>query len=163
MVDGHLLHGNIGRAGHLGHISLDAAGRPDIVETPGSLEDQVGDATIGLRSDGRYESTQVLVTAVREGDEFAVRVWQESIRQLAAGIVSLINVLDPEVVILGGGITRAGHALFGPLRTRLAEIEWRPFGPGVVLVPAALDEFSGAAGAARFAMTFHQRPFREGL
>src|SRR5262245_35240505 len=50
MVDGHVLHGHLGRAGHLGHTSLDANGSKDIVNTPGSLEDAIGDHTLPKRS-----------------------------------------------------------------------------------------------------------------
>ena len=57
MVDGRLLKGHLGRAGHLGHVSLDPGGPPDIVGTPGSLEDAVGNCTVGSRTGGRFEST----------------------------------------------------------------------------------------------------------
>jgi len=156
MVDGRLLHGAIGRAGHLGHISLDPSGPTDIVGTPGSLEDLVGGATLTMRSSGEYEDTQDLIFAAKQGNEDAAELWQLSIQALAAGIVSLINVLDPEVVILGGGITRAGRDLFDPLAKSMSPIEWRPFGAGVRVVPAHLGEFAGAIGAARFAMTLSQ-------
>jgi glucokinase len=54
--------------------------------------------------------------AHQNGDAFASRVWLDSVRALAAGIASLINVLDPEAVVLGGGIMAAGDALLEPLR-----------------------------------------------
>src|SRR5437879_5910035 len=90
MVDGHLLRGNLGRAGHLGHISLDPAGQPDIVRTPGSLEAAIGDCTVHLRSGGRFVSTKALVAAARRGDAWARRVWLASAQALAAGLASLI-------------------------------------------------------------------------
>ena len=61
-----------------------------------------------------------------------------SIRALACAIVSYINVLDPEVVILGGGITEAGDMLWGPLQRELEQIEWRPGGHRVPIVRAEL-------------------------
>jgi glucokinase len=54
MVDGRLLRGHTGKAGHLGHICLDLGGAPDICGTPGSLEVQIGNCTIRERSGGRY-------------------------------------------------------------------------------------------------------------
>jgi glucokinase len=67
---------------------------------------------------------------------------------LACGIASLVNALDPEVVILGGGISNAGAALFEPLEKYLARVEWRPLGQKVEIRPAQLHERAGALGAA---------------
>lgn len=148
LVDGRLLRGAIGRAGHLGHISLDPDGPPDICGTPGSLEWAIGNATLRERSQGRFATTHDLIRAAEAGDPFARAVWLKSIRALAAGVVSLINVLDPEVVVIGGGIARAGAALFEPLAAELERMEWRPGGHRVRVVPAELGEFAGAYGAA---------------
>lgn len=148
MVDGLLLKGRLGRAGHLGHISLDPDGPPDIVNTPGSLEDAIGNCTVEARSDGRFTTTHDLYAAHQRGDAGATAVWARSIKALAAGVASLVNVADPEVVILGGGIARAGAALFDPLNALLDEFEWRPHGQRVKVVPAVLGEYAGALGAA---------------
>ena len=152
VVDGHLLRGAIGRAGHLGHICLDMTAPVDVTNLPGSLEHFVGNANIRERTGGQFETTHALVQAVVAGDPTAVGVWHQSIRALACGIASLINVLDPEVVIIGGGIARAGEVLFTPLRSELAPIEWCPGGRPVPLVPARLGEFAGALGAAYHAL-----------
>ena len=154
LVDGRLLRGHLGRAGHLGHISLDPAGAPDIARTPGSLEDAIGDCTVKARSGGRFESTAKLVAASNAGDTDAQTVWWKSVQALAAGIASLINVLDPEVVVIGGGIAQAGDALFRPLKKYLNDFEWRPGGKKVRIVPAKLGDRAGAFGAAWNAIHF---------
>lgn len=161
IVDGRLLQGQIGRAGHLGHLCLDVDGLPDICRTPGSLEDAVGECTLEARARGRFRDTQALVEAVREGDEEANEVWRRVVRALACGLASLINVVDPEVVVLGGGIAQAGGTLFEPLGQQMDEVEWRPLGAGVPIVPAALGDFAGAFGAARYAMD-REVPVRTG-
>lgn len=148
IVDGHPLRGRIGRAGHFGHISLDPEGLPDITGTPGSLEDAIGDSTVRARSGGRFCSTRDLVAAARKGDVEARKIWLSSVRALAAGITSLVNALDPEVVILGGGITQADAALFEPLREFLNQFEWRPGGARARILRAKLGERAGAFGAA---------------
>ena len=153
MSDGHLLRGHTGKAGHLGHLSLDPEGAPDICGTPGSLEDAIGNHNIAARSGGRFATTHDLIRACADGDEAAREVWQRSLRALAAALVSFGNVLDPEVVILGGGIARAEEALFTPLRDLLATREWRPGGQGMRLVAALLGEHAGAYGAAWNAMS----------
>ena len=149
VCDGNLLRGHIGRAGHLGHISLDPDGEKDIVGTPGSLEDAIGDCTVQARSGGRFASTHDLVQAHLNGDELASQVWLRSVRFLAAGIVSLCNAVDPEIVIVGGGIAAgAGKALLTPLQEFIDEWEWRPICGQIKIVPAALGEYAGACGAA---------------
>jgi glucokinase len=152
MVDGRLLRGHLGRAGHLGHICLDIDGEPDIVNVPGSLEVMIGNYSIGSRSGGRFGNTHEVVEAYRRGDAEAKVVWERSIEALACGVVSVVNVLDPEVVIVGGGISVAGEALFGPLERRVRELEWSLEGEHVRIVPAGLGEFAGAMGAAWQAM-----------
>ena len=56
-------------------------------------------------------------------------------------------------MVVGGGIARAGAALFGPLREEVARVEWRPGGHAVPIVPAQLGDLAGAIGAARHALT----------
>jgi glucokinase len=152
LIDGRLLRGHIGRAGHLGHICLDTEKPADIVGTPGSLEDAIGDCTVARRAGGRFKTTGALVAAHSAGDAEATAVWLKSVCDLACGIVSLINVLDPEIVIIGGGIAQAGDALFGPLDVYLNELEWRPTGTRVRIAAARLGDWAGAYGAARNAM-----------
>lgn len=154
LSEGRLLRGHIGRAGHLGHISLDPSGKPDIVRSPGSLENAIGNCTLAERSNGMFQDSHALLDALKQGDDFAQEVWDTSVKALAAGIVSLINVLDPEVVILGGGLVNAGDALFVPLAQYLDAMEWRPEGHRVRVVPAELGEFAGAYGAAWNASKF---------
>lgn len=149
---GRILRGNLGRAGHFGHACLDLYGAPSIAGMPGALETFTGNYNICERTDGRFETTHALLTACATGDEFAHGIWQRSIRALACAIGSFINILDPEAVILGGGIAQAGETLFTPLREELAKVEWRPGGHAVQLLPAALGEWAGAIGAARRAM-----------
>jgi glucokinase len=149
---GRLLRGAIGRAGHIGHMSLSQEGTPSITGMPGALETLVGECTLAARSGGRFTSTADLVAAHRAGDAHATRVWLESVRALAFGVGSCINLFDPEVVVLGGGIARAGDDLFTPLTAELARIEWRPGGHAVPVVPAVLGEWAGALGAAAQAL-----------
>jgi glucokinase len=158
MVDGQLLRGHLGRAGHFGHISLDSGGKPDIVGTPGSLEDAIGNCTAQARSGGRFDATHALVAAANSGDADARRVWLQSVRALAVGIVSLVNALDPEVVVIGGGIARAKAALLRPLNRFLDEIEWRPGGRKVRVELAKLGDRAGAFGAAWNAIQFEHNP-----
>ena len=147
-ADGKLLRGAIGRAGHLGHVTVNAAGAKDDFNTPGSLERAIGNQSVGARGEGRYETTHALVAAAQAGDPQAQDVWNRSVRDLAAAIASMINVLDPEVVIVGGGIASgAGTFLLEPLRRSVAAFEWQPGGRSCPVVPAVAGEWAGAVGS----------------
>src|SRR6185369_7909765 len=148
LVEGRLIKGQIGRAGHLGHVTVYSDGSPDIVNTPGSLEQMIGNYNISERTGGRFTSTRLLVEAHLRGDSEATKIWLRSVHHLAAAIASFINAFDPQIVIIGGGIAQAGSALFDPLHKELDRFEWRPLGHTVQVVPAALGEKAGAIGAA---------------
>ena len=153
LANGQLLKGHTGRAGHLGHLSLDPNGPADIVGTPGSLELSIGNSTVAARTGGRFTSTRQLVEAHLNGDHDATEIWLRSVKHLAAGITSIINAVDPELIVIGGGIAKAGPALFEPLANFLDQIEWRPLGHRVRIVPAALDDFAGTIGAVYYAIS----------
>lgn len=153
LAGGNILHGHLGRAGHLGHNCIHLDGPPSITGMPGALETFIGNYNIAERTAGRFQTTHDLIAASNAGDAEARSVWLRSVHALACAIGSFINVLDPEAVIIGGGIARAGDALLGPLRAELARIEWRPTGFAVPIVTAVLGEWSGAIGAAQLALS----------
>ncbi len=148
MTERVLVRGRCGRAGHFGHATVDMGGTPDITNMPGSLEEAIGDCSISKRTNGRFTSTKDLVVAHLGGDAEATNVWLRSVRALACAIGSFINIVDPEAVVLGGGISKAGPALFDPLQNYLDEIEWRPTRHRTRILPAMLGEYAGAVGAA---------------
>lgn len=153
LIDGKLYQGHFQRAGHMGHISLDTNGHLGITNMPGSLEEAIGNASLKRRSDGRFESTAELLKKFEDGDEYASEIWMESVRKLAIGICSLINVFAPEVVILGGGISKAGDSLIKPLEKFKELYEWRPGGEVTPIKIASFHDFSGAIGAAGFTLS----------
>ena len=148
LSDGRLLRGAIGRAGHLGHVSVEENDERSIFGMPGSLEAAIGNYSVGQRSGGRFSTTRELVDAHLAGDAAATGLWLRSVRALARAVASFINALDPEVIIIGGGIAKAGRSLFEPLAGYLDEFEWRPGGHCVRILPARLGEWAGACGAA---------------
>jgi len=111
-----------------------------------------GNHNIRERTAGRFDSTHALGDAHLAGDAEASKMWLHSVRALGCAIGSFINILDPEAVILGGGIARSGPPLFEPLRQVLDEVEWRPTAAAVKILPAKLGELAGAYGAAHNAL-----------
>src|SRR5665647_1789716 len=87
------------------------------------LNDAIGNCSIEKRTSGKFSSTHQLLTAIRNGDNFATEVWLKSIKKLAIGLASITNILSPEMIILGGGITEAGNDLFKPLEKYMSMYE----------------------------------------
>lgn len=88
---------------------------------------------------------QAVVAAVQAADPQATAVWERAINWLAIGIVNAANLLNPDCVVLGGGVTNAGAIFFDPLRTAVAA---RCLDPELRLLPAALGAHVGLVGAA---------------
>ncbi len=152
LINGRIYQGAFQKAGHAGHVSVDHEGDQDITGIPGSLEDAIGNCTIKKRSLGKYDFTHDLIEDCKKGDYFAQWLWLSSVRKLSIAIASITNILSPEIIILGGGITEAGPILFDPLQQFLSLYEWRAGGHKTTLVKAEFGDLSGAIGAAGFAM-----------
>ncbi len=153
LLNGQLYQGFFQMAGHVGHVSVDAdSDQADVTGAPGSLEDAIGNSTVARRSFGRYSTTHDLVAAYAQHEPLATQVWLTSVRRLAVALASMANAFSPEVIILGGGITQAGDALFGPLHTFMDLFEWRPAGKRTTLRKAHFDDWAGAIGAAAYAL-----------
>lgn len=151
LIDGKPYQGSFSKAGHIGHMVIDSDGEPDIIGMPGSLEDAIGNCSISKRTSRKFTSTHELLEACRKGDQFAEGIWLTSVKKLAIGLATLTNILSPEMIILGGGITEAGPDLFDPLEELMGHYEWRTGGNRAEIVKARFGEMAGAVGAACFA------------
>lgn len=152
LIDGKPYQGSFNKAGHFGHMVIDDEGDPDVTGMPGSLEECIGNCTIEKRSKGKFSSTHELLAAYNNRDVFAKEVWLKSVKQLAMGLASITNILSPQVIVLGGGITESGNDLFEPLNEYMAKYEWRAGGNKTEIVKATHADMAGAIGAAFFAL-----------
>ncbi|RKN04528.1 ROK family protein [Streptomyces radicis] len=166
--------GNGGEPGHLtvrsdGHRPCRSCGRTGCLEAYASgtsIAERARAAVAEARAHGvataladRDPLTAADVTAaVRAGDGVATAVWEETLDALGTGLVSLVNVFEPELVVLGGGVTRAGELLMEPLRRRVAERAMGPAAATVRLTTAAGGDQAGVLGAA--AIAFERLPPR---
>jgi glucokinase len=171
LADGVILHGNSGAAGHLGHISLDRGGGLCICGNRGCLETRFSSraiqsdyfahlhrgvpARLSLDNQGNPPNVEAIFGAATNGDPSAQCVLDRATEYLAAALVSLVNIFDPEVIILGGNVAAAGEQLLGPLRKEVA-LRTRPMlGRDVPIVQQSIIGFGGVAGAA--GLVFLQR------
>jgi glucokinase len=99
-------------------------------------------------SDGGSVRAEHVFAAYRKGDEQAVRIIHQTVRYLAIGLSNLIHLVNPGLIVLGGGVTRAGDVLFPLLRKQLTTYLMEPFRETCRVVPAALGEDAGLLGAA---------------
>ncbi|QFZ92054.2 ROK family protein [Synechococcus elongatus] len=150
ILNGELFVGRTGTAAELGLITLDPAGPPCNSGNQGSLEQY---ASIGAVQRRFGCDPKDLGDRAVQGDPEAIAAWQEYGKTLAAGLASLVYVLTPEVIILGGGIS--GSATF--FLPALAEEFNRRVLPtsreGLKIQIAALGNEAGRVGAARLAWT----------
>ncbi len=149
ILDGKLFVGRNGTAGELGLITLNPEGPLCNSGNRGSLEQHCSVQAI-VRETGLAPAA--LFDQAKAGDGDAIAFWQTYGRWLGAGIASLVYVLTPEAVILGGGISAAAE-LFLP--TTLAELETRVLPSsreGMQVLVAELGNQAGIAGAARLAL-----------
>lgn len=154
LINGELFQGNYQIAGHIGHTTIDAGCTyPGITGLPGTLEEAIGDATISRRSCGRFSSTLELVEAYRRRDPFASYIWLHGIRVLSLALCSVYNLLSPDIVILGGGVTRAGDDLYRPLQDFVNVYEWKNKTTPTPIRQAEFGDLAGAVGAAGFALS----------
>jgi glucokinase len=163
IVDGKLYRGAMGNGGELGHVTVDWAGRPCRgCGRRGCLEAYASGTSIGERAAealATWDRQSILAAlerptaedvaaAARDGDALGVQLWDETISALASGLTSIVNLFEPELVVLGGGVTRVGEQLLGPVRERVKADAVRPAGSPLAIVQSALGDHVGIVGAA---------------
>jgi glucokinase len=99
-----------------------------------------------LAATGETIDAELLVARAAAGDEPARRIWNRATDALATAIADVIVLLDPQRIVIGGGLAAAGDALFRPLEARVRE--HLPFGRAPEIVPAELGADAGARGIA---------------
>lgn len=137
-----------GYAGEIGHLTLDPSGPPCPCGARGCVERIASASAIRRRYQERTNREVSGSRQVRElagsGDRDALAVWNEAVDALALTLAQITAILGPEVVVIGGGLSCAGDALFVPLRSRLKELLSFHRMPRVV--PAALRSDAGLLG-----------------
>lgn len=164
IVDGRPYRGSDGNGAELGHVTVDWRGR--ICRgcgRRGCLEAYVSGTSIaerGREADLPYETAEEVAAAALSGDGGAARVWDETVEALACGLTSIVNVLEPEVVVIGGGVSRSGEHLLAPVRQRVHKEAMTPAGKAVEIVAAALGDRVGVVGAAAIVLEHHAHDLR---
>ena len=161
-----LYRGATGNGAELGHITVRCDGRPcPGCGRDGCLEAYVSGTSIAARarealagSDGTSVLASIgevsaadVADAARDGDAVAHAVWEETTSMLACGVVSIVNVFEPDVVVVGGGVSRAGEQLLAPVRDAVRTAAMSPAGRAARIVVSPLGDRVGVVGAAAIA------------
>jgi glucokinase len=171
VLGGRVYRGARGFAGEVGHLVVDHEGAdcPGSCPGRGCLEVIASGRAIGRAGEvaardapdsalaGRIASglplTGGLVTELAHSGDAAARAALAAVgRALGAGLCGIVNVLDPEVVVVGGGAVAAGDLLLEPARAVVAQRALPPVAAGVRIVPAHFGDESGMLGAALLAL-----------
>jgi glucokinase len=152
ILDGRLFTGHHGAAGELGLITLNPDGPPCKSGNRGSLEQYASVQAIRRRTGLEPD---VLSTLATTGDAKALAFWQEYGRDLGVGLASLIYVLTPEAIVIGGGVSASADLFFPAMQAELEQRVMPSSRAGLQLLRAELGNQAGMVGAARLAWQKH--------
>jgi glucokinase len=166
IIDGHLFHGSSDVAGEIGHTTIDLNGRHCKCGNYGCLEAYASGPAIATRArevlvreesasllpslvGGQLEqiTAQTVYDAAKRGDAVANEIVRDTARYLGAGVANLLNTFNADVVVIAGGVTQAGDALFVPLQAEVRRRAFRPAVEAARIVPGALPGTAGVVGA----------------
>lgn len=151
IADGRIWRGHSGLAGELGHVVVQPDGEPCGCGGHGCLETEVAAPAVVRRyRELRGEEVEAAEVSRRAdaGDEAAREALAACGRFLGIGLAILVNLLNPERIVLGGGVAQAGEWLLEPARREAGERAWREAWEDCELVGAELGSEAGTVGAA---------------
>jgi glucokinase len=170
ILDGKLFHGSSDVAGEIGHTTIDLNGRHCKCGNYGCLEAYASGPAIAVRArevlvreetasllpsmvGGRLEeiTAATVYSAASQGDAVASEIVRDTARYLGVGVANLLNIVNADVVVIAGGVTAAGDALFVPLR---AEVRRRAFRSAVDATRIVAGILPGTAGVVGAVATF---------
>ena len=171
IFNGRLHHGRHGLAGEIGHVTVVPGGPECACGKRGCLEafasgrslgrrgreaaaaDPQGGARLVALAGGQVEAIQGphVIQAAAAGDPLAARLVEDTAGYLGLALGNAANLLDPGLIVLGGGLSEAGDVLFTPLQGAVRR-HLLPGAPGPPVVPAALGYDAGIAGALALAL-----------
>lgn len=176
IINGALYHGASDVAGEIGHTTIDVNGRHCKCGNYGCLEAYASGPAIATRArealvredmssalpsmvDHQLDriTAETVYDAAKKGDSLANEIVRDTARYLGAGIATLLNVINPDTVVIAGGVTRAGDTLLSPLK---AEVRRRAFNPAVKAARIVLAELPGTAGVVGAVATFKAAHFK---
>ncbi|HEM47614.1 MAG TPA: ROK family protein, partial [Alphaproteobacteria bacterium] len=166
VLGGKVYHGASDVAGEIGHMSIDSTGRKCKCGNYGCLEAYASGPAIAARAveglqsgeqsvlpelvDGDLSriTAETVYEGIVAGDAYARDVMRDTAKFLGSGLANLINILNPEMIVISGGVTRAGDHLLEPLRNEVKRRAFRNAFEACRIVTSELGSMAGVIGAA---------------
>ncbi len=170
IINGRLYTGLCGSAGEIGHMTIDVNGPRCNCGNIGCLETLASGTAVAKEAirrisqgeksslteivEGKIENitAEEVSLAAQGGDSLALEVISKAATYLGVGMVNLVNIFNPEMIILGGGMAKMGDLLLNPARQVVRERAFSLSAQAVCIVPAQLGDDAGVLGAAIFAL-----------
>ena len=163
ILEGRLYRGSRLAAGEIGHMSIDSHGPRGVYGTPGDLETYVGNRQIAERAERLYTAsgqdrplekcTPADIAALAgQGDRIAIALWDAIGTDIGAALADGVWLLNPDTIVIGGGIAAAGDIVIAPIRRTICERTSDLFHERLRVVPATLGNDAGIIGAAELAL-----------
>ncbi|MBP1931022.1 ROK family glucokinase [Ammoniphilus resinae] len=165
ILNGHIYHGAIGMAGEIGHLPVrPVGGRPcncgghGCLETETSASAMVYYAKEAATKPGRLKelsdkmgtiTAKDVIELAKQGDPASIQILDQVSYYLGLSLAQLANVLNPQKIIIGGGVSKAGHFLLDRVRTHFIHFAIKKIGESTEIVTAELGNQAGWLGAAR--------------
>jgi glucokinase len=163
ILGGKLYRGSTLGAGEIGNMTIDYCGVPGPYGNFGALERYVGNGPIARRAALRYEAAGqprepaactplLLAQAALQGDEIALQLWEETGVMLGASLADIVWLLNPDAIVLGGGVANAGELVFAPIRRIIRERTSYVFHEHLEILHAELGHDAGLIGCGTLAV-----------
>ncbi|MDA0799021.1 MAG: ROK family protein [Chloroflexi bacterium] len=161
VLNGEVYTGTSGFAGEIGHITVDTHGPYGRSRTPGAWESHCSGTALArianermaagerssLESAGGELDAIAIFDALRAGDALASSVVANAIEHMGTALTSVVNILDPEVIVIGGGLSNEWDSYIAPSVARMRELAFADMGKQTRVAPPALGIEAGALGA----------------
>jgi glucokinase len=166
VLNGEIFHGVSDAAGEIGHMTIEANGRKCPCGNYGCLEAYASGPAIARRAiEGLEAGVESLLSdlvgdhvekitaatvyeAAINGDPYANEVMRETAKFLGAGVANIINIFNPDMIVISGGVTKAGDHLFVPLRSEVRRRAFKSALDACQITAAQLPGTAGVIGAA---------------
>lgn len=170
IIDGQLYRGATGGAAEIGHITILPDGPLCTCGQRGCLEALASGTAIARRArevmaqgtapgiaalvegDPARATARVVAQAAAQGDTVAQAIIDEAMTYLGLGMANLVDLVNPEMLVIGGGMANMGETLFGPVQRAIEQYTFPSVASAVRVVPAELGDDAGVVGAAVAAM-----------
>lgn len=170
IIDGGLYLGSSGSAGEIGHMTIDASGPECYCGNKGCLEVLASGTAIAREAKksiaagessaltdmvaGKTEAitAREVSLAAQGGDPLALKVVAEAANYLGVGMTNVVNIFNPDMIVIGGSVAKMGDRLLEPVRQVVAETAFGLSAQAVQIVPAGLGDDVGILGAALYAL-----------